>query len=261
MNEPTRDVDRSCDSQMADLLDEFTDRLNRGEEPDIGDYVRRCPEQATVLRQALEALLLMRQPAADIVRASELPVSPHAPGHLSNLGDFRILREIGRGGMGVVYEAEQVSLGRRLALKVLPFAATLDPRQLQRFRNEAQAAAALKHPNIVGIHSVGCERGVHYYAMELVEGRTLDRADRGTPSPLQSSSLGRRIASCQPCDAGAGGRATGPGPPEIGERRSDPGARALSHSAAASVPYPVARLRHSTRGTGCGFDPGSPPDD
>ena len=175
MNEPTPDVDRSCDSQLADLLDEFTDRLNRGEVPDIGDYVRRCPEQATVLRQALEALLLMRQPAADIVRASELPVSPHAPGHLSNLGDFRILREIGRGGMGVVYEAEQVSLGRRLALKVLPFAATLDPRQLQRFRNEAQAAAALKHPNIVGIHSVGCERGVHYYAMELVEGRTLDQ--------------------------------------------------------------------------------------
>jgi serine/threonine protein kinase len=97
MNEPRPDVDRSCDSPLADLLDEFTDRLNRGEEPDIG---------------------------------------------LSNLGDFRIFREIGRGGMGVVYEAEQVSLGRRLALKVLPFAATLDPRQLQRFRNEAQAAAA-----------------------------------------------------------------------------------------------------------------------
>ena len=75
--------------------------------------------------------------------------------------------------MGVVYEAEQVSLGRPLALKVLPFAATLDPRQLQRFRNEAQAAATLKHPHIVGIHSVGCERGVYDFAMELIEGRTL----------------------------------------------------------------------------------------
>ena len=92
MNEPTHDVDRSCDSQVADLLDEFTDRLNRGEEPDVGDYVRRCPEQATAVRQALEALLLMRQPAADIVRAGGLPVSPPAPGHLSSLGDFRSRR-------------------------------------------------------------------------------------------------------------------------------------------------------------------------
>ena len=89
------------------------------------------------------------------------------------LGDFRILREIGRGGMGVVYEAEQVSLGRRVALKVLPFAAVLDPRHLQRFKNEAQAAAALEHPNIVHVYSVGCERGVHYYAMQYIEGQTL----------------------------------------------------------------------------------------
>ena len=75
--------------------------------------------------------------------------------------------------MGVVYEAEQISLGRRIALKVLPFAAILDPRQLQRFQNEARAAASLKHPNIVSVYSVGCERGVHYYAMDFVEGRNL----------------------------------------------------------------------------------------
>ena len=89
------------------------------------------------------------------------------------LGDFRILREIGRGGMGIVYEAEQISLGRRMALKVLPFASVLDERHLTRFRNEARAAASLKHPHIVGVHSVGCERGVHYYAMEYIEGQTL----------------------------------------------------------------------------------------
>jgi serine/threonine protein kinase len=89
------------------------------------------------------------------------------------LGDFRILRELGRGGMGVVYEAEQLSLGRRVALKVLPFAAMLDRQQLARFKNEARAAATLDHPNIVAIHSVGCERGVHYYAMQLIEGQSL----------------------------------------------------------------------------------------
>ena len=68
------------------------------------------------------------------------------------LGDFRILRELGRGGMGVVYEAEQISLGRHVALKVLPFAAMLDKQQLARFKNEARAAATLDHPNIVAIH-------------------------------------------------------------------------------------------------------------
>src|SRR5262249_49561293 len=78
----------------------------------------------------------------------------------------------GRGGMGVVYEAEQISLGRRVALKMLPFAATLDQRQLQRFHNEALAAAHLDHPNIVPIHWVGVERGVHFYAMRFVEGRS-----------------------------------------------------------------------------------------
>ena len=73
--------------------------------------------------------------------------------------------------MGVVYEAVQMSLGRHVALKVLPFAAALDPRQLQRFKNEAQAAAHLHHTNIVPVHGVGCDRGVHYYAMQLIEGQ------------------------------------------------------------------------------------------
>jgi serine/threonine protein kinase/WD40 repeat protein len=91
----------------------------------------------------------------------------------SPLGDFHLLREVGRGGMGVVYEAEQMSLHRRVALKVLPFAATLDQRQLQRFKNEALAAAALDHPHIVEVHGVGCERAVHFYAMRLIEGQTL----------------------------------------------------------------------------------------
>src|SRR5262249_52659542 len=82
-------------------------------------------------------------------------------------------REVGRGGMGIVYEATQISLGRRVALKVLPFAAALDDRQLQRFKNEALAAAHLQHPNIVPVYYIGCERGVHFYAMQFIEGRTL----------------------------------------------------------------------------------------
>src|SRR5262249_33951610 len=89
------------------------------------------------------------------------------------LGDFRLIREVGRGGMGVVYEAEQLSLGRRGALKGLPFAATIGPRHPQRFRNHARAAASLEHPHIVPIYGVGCERAVHFYAMKFIDGRTL----------------------------------------------------------------------------------------
>src|SRR5439155_425122 len=89
------------------------------------------------------------------------------------LGDYKIVREIGRGGMGIVYEATQLSLGRRVALKILPLAAALDPKHLQRFKNEAQAAAQLHHTNIVPVYAVGTERGVHYYAMQLIEGQSL----------------------------------------------------------------------------------------
>src|SRR3989442_3243600 len=102
------------------------------------------------------------------------PASGFTPeGPLGELGDFRLIREVGRGGMGIVYEAEQISLNRRVALKVLPYAATMDPKQLQRFKNESRAAASLRHEHIVHVYGVGCERGVHYYAMEFIDGLTL----------------------------------------------------------------------------------------
>src|SRR5205085_5421592 len=113
-----------------------------------------------------------------------------APAELGQLGDFRLLREVGRGGMGVVYEAEQISLRRRVALKVLPFAAAIDPRQLQRFQNEAMAAATLHHPHIVPVYGVGCERGVHYYAMQFIDGRTVADMVKGL----------RRLEGLEPFD-------------------------------------------------------------
>jgi WD40 repeat protein/serine/threonine protein kinase len=127
------------------------------------------------------------------------PSGPAPAAALGTLGDFRLLREVGRGGMGVVYEAEQMTLNRRVALKVLPFAATLDPRHIQRFKHEAQAAAYLHHTNIVPVYTVGCERGVYYYAMQFIEGQTLAALIRGlrrqgpepsssAPTPLYASS-------------------------------------------------------------------------
>src|SRR5436309_1130693 len=132
---------------------------------DVADELIGCLDSLDFIRQVAPQL---GDAAIDSDDASPTSVRP-----LAALGDFRIVREIGRGGMGVVYEAEQLSLGRRVALKVLPFAAAFDSRQLQRFKNEAQAAAHLHHTNIVPVHAVGCERGMHFYAMQLIEGESL----------------------------------------------------------------------------------------
>src|SRR5262249_40148222 len=91
----------------------------------------------------------------------------------ARLGDYSIIPEIGRGGMGVGYEAQPLSLAPPGALKVLPFAAAVDLKQRQRFQIEAQAAAQLHHSHIVPVFGVGCDRGIHYYAMQLVDGRSL----------------------------------------------------------------------------------------
>jgi serine/threonine protein kinase/Flp pilus assembly protein TadD len=165
MNSGTSAQSTSAEELLAMLTDELTERLNRGEDPGIEEYVQRYPEVAPQLLQVLPALKLIRLPGqAESEGGGEI---------LGSLGDFLMIREIGRGGMGVVYEAEQISLRRRVALKVLPFASTLDPKQLQRFKNEAEAAAHLHHQNIVPVFATGCERGVHYYAMQFIEGHTL----------------------------------------------------------------------------------------
>jgi serine/threonine protein kinase len=97
------------------------------------------------------------------------------PGHLQRLGDFEIVRELGRGGMGVVYEARQVSLNRKVALKVLSAGLGLTEKAVRRFRREAEAAAKLHHTNIVPVYATGEQDGTHFYAMELINGPSLDR--------------------------------------------------------------------------------------
>ncbi len=160
----------SVESLVARVADEFRERQARGERPDPEEYAARHPEAAPLLRKVLAALdVLGRSLASGAAIGAD---TPHAPLE-GVLGDFRLIREVGRGGMGIVYEAEQISLERRVALKVLPFAATLDPRQLQRFHNEARAAASLHHEHIVPVYAVGCERAVHFYAMQFVEGKSL----------------------------------------------------------------------------------------
>jgi serine/threonine protein kinase len=165
----------SADQALGVLIDELTCRLQAGQLVDVPAFLAAHPEHAGRLQQLLPALQMLadvgRTPAAGSVGGLVPPDA--ADTVIGTLGDYRLLREVGRGGMGVVYEAVQISLGRRVALKVLPFAAALDGRQLQRFKNEAQAAAHLHHTNIVPVYGVGCERGVHYYAMQFIDGRTL----------------------------------------------------------------------------------------
>jgi WD40 repeat protein/tRNA A-37 threonylcarbamoyl transferase component Bud32 len=168
----TADQNLSFATGLAHLVDVLSQRLQDGEPLELSNVLRAHPEHAEELRKILPALGALN----DYTSHQGNPNSAAPP--LQPLGDFRLLREVGRGGMGVVYEAEQLSLRRKVALKVLPFAATLDPRQLQRFRHEAQAAALLHHPNVVPVHAVGCERGVHYYAMQFIEGRTLAKVVR-----------------------------------------------------------------------------------
>jgi serine/threonine protein kinase len=168
---PVPTASGSADDHVVALVDELTVRFQSGEPVDLEKFLAEHAEYADRLRTLLPTLHVLAE-----IGQSPLPEpSGHevTPAIDRQLGDFRILREIGRGGMGIVYEAEQISLGRRVALKVLPFASTLDPKQLQRFKNEAQAAANLHHTNIVPVFATGCERGVHYFAMQFIEGQTL----------------------------------------------------------------------------------------
>ncbi|HEV3255564.1 MAG TPA: serine/threonine-protein kinase [Gemmataceae bacterium] len=164
------------DPRVVAALDEYLAALEAGQKPNRQGFLARHAEVAGPLAECLDGIEALHVAASGPHQTAGTPgmagtSAEWQPG--TPLGDFRLLREIGRGGMGVVYEAEQLSLTRRIALKVLPFALTLDSRQLQRFKNEARAAAHLHHQHIVPIYSVGCERGVHFYAMQYIEGRSL----------------------------------------------------------------------------------------
>jgi serine/threonine protein kinase/WD40 repeat protein len=165
-----------ADPVLNAMVEEMANRLQAGEAVDPEAIARNDPERAGLLRQLLPAVAMMADLGRTLDRDAAGPepaVTAGEPAPLGVLGDFRLLREVGRGGMGVVYEAEQVSLCRRVALKVLPFASAVDPRQLTRFHVEAQAAAHLHHPHIVPVHAVGTERGLNYYVMQYIEGPSL----------------------------------------------------------------------------------------
>jgi WD40 repeat protein/serine/threonine protein kinase len=187
---------------FGQIADEFVEAFRQGKRPSVEEFARRDPAHADEIRDMLPALVLMEQAkTADDSPGQERPAPVSAAAlSLQQLGDYQLLREVGRGGMGVVYEAQQLSLGRHVAIKVLPPHALLDPRQLGRFQREARSAARLHHTNIVPVFGVGEQDGLHYYVMQFIQGLGLDvvldelrrlRLPPGQPAPTRNDAPGR----------------------------------------------------------------------
>jgi serine/threonine protein kinase/WD40 repeat protein len=246
------------------LAEEFVERHRRGERPALSEYIARYPQHAEEIRDLFPALLMMEQlkPAPADATGDYVPSTPETM-PLQRLGDYRILREVGRGGMGVVYEAEQVSLGRHVALKVLPCQTLSHPSFRERFQREARAAARLHHTNIVPVFGVGECDGVHYYAMQFIQGEGLDKVlcdlrrlrDRqgslaANGVPLEANATGSVILGLLT------GRFTQPGSEEAptgsGEKSSPPtSAATTSSSATSTLSAGRSELSHLSEGEYC----------
>ncbi len=174
----------TCETVAELLLDYVEGELAADQTRLVSEHLEQCPACAARYRETralvgdLGAARGAEQSAWDSQRTRPLPARPAALENHSRLGDFEILEELGRGGMGVVYRARQVSLNRIVALKLLSAGLVQSERSVARFMREAQAAARLHHTNIVPIYAQGREGDYFYYAMELVEGESLDQVLR-----------------------------------------------------------------------------------
>jgi WD40 repeat protein/serine/threonine protein kinase len=242
------------------LADEFLARYRRGERPALTEYTRQYPQWAERIRKVFHALVLMegvRPEAGEATGVDAGALVTPAERCLERLGDYRILREVGRGGMGIVYEAEQISLGRHVALKVLPGHALLDPRHLARFQREAKAAARLHHTNIVPVYGVGEDAGLHYYVMQFIQGLGVDevlaelrRLRRAGPAPAgretdsgraTPSGRGAEVSAAQVAQALLTGEFA-PGSAPASGGRQPPGASSHQGADASCVPVPPAAV-------------------
>jgi serine/threonine protein kinase len=180
---------------VDELADDFVARQRRGETPTVEEYAARYPEHADEIRDLFPAIAAMERFKPQPGPQRLWPGETRSPS--GTLGDCRLIREIGRGGMGVVYEAEQESLGRRVAVKVLPGAGRVDDQAMGRFLREARTAASLHHGNIVPVFGAGEDQGLRYYIMPLIAGVGLDRVLR---SLRQRSGLAEGAAALSTAD-------------------------------------------------------------
>jgi len=170
---PLPDPTDDDEQLLAQLLDEYLRALETGTPISLESLAEQHPHLSQELAKFGEGIDALHQ-ATRHLSSGDISGISHTDPPAKQLGDFLLGREIGRGGMGIVYEAQQLSLDRKVAIKVLPTAAVWDQKQVARFQNEARAAAQLQHPNIVPVFAVGEEHGVHFYAMQLIDGKSLD---------------------------------------------------------------------------------------
>lgn len=194
-NAPSDDADTYASVDV--LASDFIARYRTGDRPTVEEYASRHPELGETIRSIFPLALSVEKVKVD--QQAEQDGSATLAGRvIERLGDFRIVREIGRGGMGIVYEAMQESLGRTVAIKVLPKQSLLDDDALERFNHEARTAAAMHHSNIVPIFGTGEFDGTHYLVMQLVAGESLDQrivvADTETFDFQEIASIGRQVA-------------------------------------------------------------------
>lgn len=170
MTQATDTTDHEERHPVEILAEEFSTRLRNGEHPTIEEYARNHPEHAELIRSVFPSIAMVERLSHEPAKPDPQPASHGIP---DVLGDFQIVREIGRGGMGVVYEAVQRSLNRHVALKAINALVSSNSQHRARFRREAEAAASLHHTNIVPIYGIGEDHGLQYYAMQLIDGVTL----------------------------------------------------------------------------------------
>ena len=161
-------TDQTSDRDRVEILAaEFVDALRAGRDPSVEQYADLHPEYAEEIRDLFPTIVAMERLKSDQDPGSKPNMDCQAT-NITRLGDLRIIREIGRGGMGIVYEAEQESLGRRVAVKVLPKQHLNSEKSVARFLRESKTAAKLHHTNIVPVLGVGADDGYHYYVMQYI---------------------------------------------------------------------------------------------
>ena len=177
------------DTTFEDLIESYLEMFRRGTAPEIAEFARLHPEYADRLTDLLPLMVKMEDCAADTRRDHAV-----SDGEFPDLSgsDYRLIRKIGTGGMGEVFEAMQISLDRKVAVKVLSPSLTSDPAQREQFENEARVIAMLHHPNIVKIYNAGVNADRCYYAMELINGTGLNHYK--TCAPREVARLGLQAA-------------------------------------------------------------------
>ncbi|MFK7736325.1 MAG: protein kinase [Pirellulaceae bacterium] len=188
-----RGLDAKQQVRLTEILDAYLKQIEQGNAPDRSELLRSESDLTPLLGDALK-LYLDKLDELYQLAGNHGRVADACDLRGKNLGDYRLLEEIGRGGMGIVYTADDLKLERRVAVKLLPMAAMLDPVFIERFRAEARVTASLNHPHIVPVFTVGEEGGIHYYSMRWIEGSSLDQRilahnAAGTHPPTNSALL------------------------------------------------------------------------